>query len=247
MDKQDQGMAADLGLFVLRTTFGGLLAGHGAQKLFGLFGGHGIEGTAGWLESTGMKPGKPWAIMAGAGEFGSGMLTALGLLGPLGPISTYGPMITAWAQVHAGKPIWNTSGGAELPLLYLSAATALALTGPGRFSLDKALGIKVPAPLVGLAVAGVAAGVAASLMMREPQAQQEGDTGEQEQAGEESEQGAEASDSRPAISATIDVPASRIGQAVGTQDEGMTREVGGDQSSSFGGADTNAGATEPTL
>ena len=40
----------DLGLLILRATTGALLAGHGAQKLFGAFKGPGLEGTAGMLE-----------------------------------------------------------------------------------------------------------------------------------------------------------------------------------------------------
>src|SRR2546421_13027573 len=39
----------DFALLILRLTLGGLMAGHGAQKLFGSFGGPGPEGTAGIL------------------------------------------------------------------------------------------------------------------------------------------------------------------------------------------------------
>lgn len=126
IDKKTDSNMKDLGLLALRLTAGGLIAGHGAQKLFGVFGGYGLEGTAGWIESMGLKPGKTWAQLAGASEFGSGLLTALGFLGPLGPISTLAPMTIAWATVHAGKPIWVTSGGAELPLTNMAIATALA-------------------------------------------------------------------------------------------------------------------------
>jgi len=76
-------------------------------------------------------------------------------------------MLSAWALAHAGKPIWVTSGGAELPLMYMATASALALTGPGRFSLDRALGLKVPAPVAALAGAGVMAGLAIALYGRE--------------------------------------------------------------------------------
>jgi len=65
MGKEKHNPAADLGLLALRLTTGGLMAGHGAQKLFGSFGGHGLSGTAGFLESLGLKPGKQWAALAG--------------------------------------------------------------------------------------------------------------------------------------------------------------------------------------
>src|SRR5687768_16471179 len=126
-------VATDLGILALRVGAGGLLAGHGAQKLFGLFGGYGLEGTASWLESMGRLPGKSWAALAGLSEFGGGALMALGLGSPLGSIAMQGSMATATRRVHWGKPIWNSEGGAELPVLYSLAGLAVAVTGPGRF------------------------------------------------------------------------------------------------------------------
>ena len=158
----------DLGILGLRLVAGGLLAGHGAQKLFGWFGGYGLEGTGGWLESMGYTPGKQWAMLAGASEFGGGLLTALGLLYPLGPIATVGAMVTASLDVHAGKPIWVTEGGAELPVVNIAAALARATAGPGRYSLDRALGLKLPKELVALGVLAVAAGVVAAETREKP-------------------------------------------------------------------------------
>lgn len=157
-DKESVG-DADLGQLVLRLAVGGLLAGHGAQKLFGWFEGPGLDGTAGWLDSIGFQPAKSWATLAGLSEFGGGALTALGLLHPIGPISTLGAMVIAAIDVHGGKPVWASKGGAELPIINMAAATELALTGPGAFSLDRALGIRVPRAVTALAVLGVAAGV----------------------------------------------------------------------------------------
>lgn len=151
--------AADLGLLALRLAVGGLLAGHGAQKLFGWFGGPGPKKFGGMLESMGFQPGEQWALLAGLSEFGGGTLTALGLLHPLGPVSTLGAMAVATLDVHAGKPIWASQGGAELPIINMSAALTLALAGPGAFSLDRALDLRVPKPVAALAMLGVAAGV----------------------------------------------------------------------------------------
>lgn len=157
----------NLALLALRLTAGSLMAGHGAQKLFGVSDGPGLEGTAGMMGSMGLKPSKPWALLAGGSEFGSGLLTALGLLGPLGPISMIAPMTIAAATVHAGKPIWVTKGGAELPLINITIATTLTLTGPGRYSLDELLGIRIPQPLVALSATAVAAGVGVALWMHQ--------------------------------------------------------------------------------
>ncbi len=163
-----EGTVTDLGLLAVRVVAGGLLMGHGAMKLFGSFGGPGLEGTAGWLESMGFTPAKQWAALAGASEFGGGLLTALGLLHPIGPIGTVGAMSVAALDAHGGKPIWVTEGGAELPVLNIAVALALATTDPGRYSLDNALGIRVPKGVVGLAALAVAGGILASQLRDKP-------------------------------------------------------------------------------
>ena len=116
-----------LGLLLLRLTFGGLMMGHGAQKLFGAFDGHGPEGTGKFLESLGMQPGRFWAQAAGWTELGGGLLSALGFMHPAGPLLTVAPMVMAMTKAHAGKPIWVTAGGAELPVTKLAIVDALTL------------------------------------------------------------------------------------------------------------------------
>src|SRR5918998_639186 len=139
MGREEESLS-NLATLVVRLVLGGFVAGHGAQKLFGSFGGPGIEGTTQMVESQGLTPPKPWAMLGGASEFGGGILTSLGLLNPLGPIGVIAAMAMASKTVHGGQPIWVTEGGAEFPVTNIAAATALMLGGPGRYSLDRALG-----------------------------------------------------------------------------------------------------------
>jgi putative oxidoreductase len=157
------------GLLIGRLVVGLGMAAHGSQKLFGWFGGKGLSGTAGYFESLGFRPGRAFATLAGLGELGSGLLVALGFLGPVGPALMMAVMIVAAAQTW-NKGFFAMNGGIEVPLLYASAALALSFIGPGRFSLDAALGM---APwsnlkLVAVAVAVAVAGAVGSLAVRHP-------------------------------------------------------------------------------
>jgi putative oxidoreductase len=129
----------DAGLLVTRVVLGGLMAGHGAQKVLGWFGGHGIAGTGEFFDQVGFRPGRLFAAAAGGAELAGGLLVALGLLGPVGPALMLSVMIVA-TSVHWGHGVFAGSNGIELPLLYAAGAAALALTGPGRYSVDAALG-----------------------------------------------------------------------------------------------------------
>ena len=135
----------NLAVLILRVALGGFMAGHGAQKLFGSFGGPGLQGTSGFMEMLGLRPGRPWAVLAGLSEFGGGVLTLLGFLNPVGPIGVIGSMAIATTKAHWGKPIWVTEGGAEFPVTNIAAATALMVGGPGKWSLDRAFGVRLPA------------------------------------------------------------------------------------------------------
>jgi putative oxidoreductase len=151
-------MLKDFGLLGLRVVCGGLLTGHGSQKLFGWFEGPGIEGTQGFMESLGLEPSKGWAGAAGGSELTGGLLTTLGLFHPIGPIIKLGPMMTAIRQVHWMTPVWATEGGAELPLTNMAVGVALATNEPGRLSLDYLFGIRVPRFVALLVLAGVIVG-----------------------------------------------------------------------------------------
>lgn len=152
----------DTGLLILRIAVGLLLAGHGAQKLFGWFGGYGLDGTSGFFHSLGFRPGKGMAAVAGASEAGGGLLLALGLFTPLAGAVIVGTLLVA-ASVHLDKGLWSTNGGYELPLLLAVLGAVAAFTGPGAYSLDNAFGlvdewnsaIGLVAVLVGVGSAGL--------------------------------------------------------------------------------------------
>lgn len=159
--------ARDAGLLLLRVGVGGALVAHGTQKLFGWFGGGGIEGTATFLGSAGFEPVKLNATLAGVGEAGSGALLALGLgTGPAGAAASATMSIAS--AVNAPKGFFATNGGLELPAAYGLVASVLALTGPGRISLDQATGqVFSGRTLTRLAYLAAAAGAAYTFWSRQ--------------------------------------------------------------------------------
>jgi len=135
------GATLSSGLLIARLVFGLLMVGHGTQKLFGWFGGYGLAGTGGFLEGLGFRPGRAFAAAASLTEITGGLLLALGFLGPVGPALIISVMLVAAMSVHRQNGLFASSNGIELPLLYAAGAISLALTGPGLFSLDAALGL----------------------------------------------------------------------------------------------------------
>jgi putative oxidoreductase len=152
---------------LIRIVVGLLFIGHGTQKLFGWFGGHGREGTAGFLASLGYPSPENAAVFGGVAEAGGGLLVLLGLLTPLGSALIILMMVSAMLAVHVRNGIWNTSGGIELPLVYLIVATAVAF-GPGRYSLDRLFGLGWNHRLVAVIalLVGIVGGVVVTLLRR---------------------------------------------------------------------------------
>lgn len=161
---------AALGLLILRLVIGLTLAGHGAQKLFGWWGGPGMNTWTQVVARLRIRPARPWAWIAALAEFGGGLLLALGFLSPLGSLAIAGSMIVAMVGVHIPKGFWNSKGGYEFNLAILAAAVALALTGPGAYSLDQLLGVRFPEPItVIVATIALVVGVTVTLVTRSPQ------------------------------------------------------------------------------
>ena len=170
------------GLLVIRVVLGGIMAAHGAQKLFGWFGGPGLAGTGGWLEAMGLRPGRMWAAVNGLAEFGGGALLVLGLITPLGSAAVAGVMLVAIATVHWRNGFFSSNGGYEFNLLIVAAAIALAFTGPGTISIDHLAGWTLAGPQWGLAALGISVVAAGSVLaMRKPRPEQaQGETSREE-------------------------------------------------------------------
>lgn len=128
-----------LGLLIIRLIIGLLFIGHGAQKLFGMFGGYGPKGTGGWMESVGIKPGVAMAVISGLMELIGGTLFGLGLFTPVAAILIALTMVGAIVKVHGPNGLWATANGYEYPLVVLAVVIGVALTGAGAYSLDAVL------------------------------------------------------------------------------------------------------------
>jgi putative oxidoreductase len=150
-------------ILVTRLLLGGLFVGHGAQKLFGWFGGYGPDGTGGFFESLGMRPGRQHALAAGTAEAGGGALLAAGLATPAAAAAITGVMSTAIRTVHQPNGPWVSDNGWEYPAVVIAAVLAIAELGPGPVSLDAALGAERKG--VGWALAALIAGVGGSAVL----------------------------------------------------------------------------------
>ena len=161
---------APLGLLVLRLVIGLIVTAHGLQKLFGWWGGPGMKGWVGAMNRMRIRPAAPWAWMSALAEILGGIGLAVGLLTPLPSLAIAASMLVAIALVHWPRGFWATKGGYEFNLAILAGIAAIALTGPGSYSLDTALRIHLPEPAT-LIVGTIATllGVGLALGTRGPQ------------------------------------------------------------------------------
>jgi putative oxidoreductase len=128
------------GILLLRVVVGLTMFGHGSQKAFGWFEGPGLGGIRGWLGSMGFRAPAVMALLVAAAEC-SGLLFALGLVTQLAALGIASAMVVAIGSVHWKNGFWSGKGGYEFNLVLATVAVAVSATGPGRFSVDRALHI----------------------------------------------------------------------------------------------------------
>ncbi|MFD0265732.1 DoxX family protein [Streptomyces sp. NPDC127106] len=159
----------DTGLLILRLMTGLLLAGHGVQKVSFRLGGSGLAGGTEEFQRDGFRGGALTALAAGAAQIGSGLLLAAGALTPLAAAGAVGVMTVA-LTVKWPNGLWVQKDGYEYPLVLITAAAALALTGAGRHSVDRALDLP-PWPAwwsLTAVAAGAAGGLATRALLHRP-------------------------------------------------------------------------------
>jgi putative oxidoreductase len=158
-----------VGLLLLRVVIGGTVALHGLQKVFACRG-LGLEGTHGMVRRMGLRPARPLAVLLAISELVGGLLLVVGCLTPLGAAAVVGVMLSASRLVHWPNGFWAQRGGYELPMVLGAAAVAVAFTGPGRFSVDHALGWRLwgNAWGAGVALVALASSLAIVALSRQP-------------------------------------------------------------------------------
>ncbi len=158
-----------VGLLVLRIVVGLVFVAHGVKHLLGR------EKTTAWFASLGFRaPGFQW-LASTATEIGAGLLLAAGLLTAPAAAGVIGIMFVAFWTVHRAAGFFITAfmregvevEGYEYVAVLATSALALAISGPGEYSLDAQLsfdGRSLAALLdgwvgVGFGILGVAAGL----------------------------------------------------------------------------------------
>lgn len=151
--------AVNAAALILRVALGVVFAAHGVKHF------RNRTGTMKWLEGMGFTNATlQWIFMSFA-EIGIGASLALGLATSLGAAGLISLMTVAVWTVHRHAGFWITARpdeGWEYVFVLSVVATAVAVMGPGEWSLDHAIGLADNLDAwVGLAlvVAGVAAAV----------------------------------------------------------------------------------------
>jgi putative oxidoreductase len=122
----------DYAPLVLRLAVGVIFAMHGWQKFQG-----GIAGTAGFVSSLGFPAPEFFAVLLIAAELLGGIMLIVGFLTRWAAKSLVVVSLVALFMVHLPNGFFMSTGGYEFILLLLAGSASLALSGAGKWSLDR--------------------------------------------------------------------------------------------------------------
>jgi putative oxidoreductase len=132
-----------VGPAILRLALSAVFIGHGAEKLFDLWGGGGLAATAAFLASLGLQPAGPLALVLGVVELAGGLLLLAGAYTRwVAPLLALDLLAVAWKAYLFNGFFLNLDAapgvghGFEYQLVLVAALVCLMITGPGAFSVD---------------------------------------------------------------------------------------------------------------
>ncbi|WP_018934985.1 DoxX family protein [Thioalkalivibrio sp. ALJ24] len=123
----------DIGKLILRLALGVMMLLHGIDKILG-----GVGGIESMVVDAGMPAIVAWGVYIG--EVLAPVMVILGLYARIGALLIAINMVFAIALAHADELTDLTAHGGwalELQGMFLFAAVALALTGAGRYALNR--------------------------------------------------------------------------------------------------------------
>ncbi|MEV6062594.1 DoxX family protein [Nocardia asteroides] len=134
--------SVDLAALLLRATLGAVMVAHGVNHAWGA---GALTATGAWFASIGLRPGLLHAVLATATEIAAGALLLAGLLTPFAAAAVIATMVVALITAHRGNGffIFRPGQGWEYTGVLAAVALATATLGPGRWSVDRLLGIEI--------------------------------------------------------------------------------------------------------
>lgn len=127
----------DVALLLLRVWAGIVIIAHGVNH------GRTLEGTANWFASKGFKSAQLNARVSALSEIAVGLGLIAGFLTTLAAAVLVATMFVAFWSIHRFAGFFNfhrPDEGWEYVATLSVVALALAIAGPGRYSVDQAIG-----------------------------------------------------------------------------------------------------------
>ncbi|ROP74691.1 DoxX family protein [Curtobacterium sp. PhB115] len=123
--------STSIGLTALRIVLGVVFIAHGAQKFA-----QGIPNVARGFSGMGVPLADVAAPLVAGLELVGGVLLVLGVATRVVGVLLAVDMVVAGLLAHATAGFFSQDGGFEYVLVLAVGSLVVALTGPGRFSLD---------------------------------------------------------------------------------------------------------------